>query len=62
MGLEDRLQLWQQLEEQLAQIEENVWEQDPTIQSEIQKARAAFEAGNYVTLEEYIVQRKRNAE
>ena len=58
LDLEDKLRVWQLLEEQLAQIEEDAWEQDPTIQSEIQEARAAFEAGDYVTLEDYMAQRQ----
>ncbi len=30
------------------------WEEDPGIQSEIREARAAYDAGDYVTLEEYL--------
>jgi len=54
MGFEIRL--WELLEEQLAQAEEEAWEQDPTVQAEIREARAAYQAGDCVTIDEYIAQ------
>ena len=50
---EDKLRLWQFLETEIGLAEEAVWERDPGIQSEIREARAAYDAGDYVTLEEY---------
>lgn len=44
--------LWELLYEQVAQAEEELWEQDPGFQAEIREARAAYEAGDYVTIDE----------
>ncbi len=54
---EDKLRLWQLLETEIGLAEEAVWERDPEVQSEIREARAAYDAGDYVTLEEYLVKR-----
>jgi len=54
LGLRDKLRLWELLNEQIAQTEEEVWEQDPTVQAEIRQARAAYQAGDYVTVDEHI--------
>ena len=54
LKLQDKLRLWKSLNEQLAQIEEESYEANPTIQSEIREARIAYQAGDYVTLDEYI--------
>ena len=58
LNLRDKLKLWELLNEQLAQAEEEVWEQDPKIRAEIREARSAYEAGDYVTIDEYIAQRR----
>lgn len=50
---EGKRRLWELLDEQIAQAEERVWEQDPTIQAEIREARAAYQTGDYVTIDEY---------
>jgi hypothetical protein len=34
-----------------------LWERDPTVQAEIREARAAYQAGDYVTIDEYIAQK-----
>jgi len=57
LSLEDKVTLSQLLEEQLAQSEEEIWEQDPTVRSEIEEARAAYQAGDYLTIEDYAAQR-----
>jgi hypothetical protein len=49
------------LDEQIAQAEEEAWEQDPTVQAEIREARAAYQAGDYVTIDEYIARRREKA-
>jgi hypothetical protein len=49
------------LDEQIGQAEEDLWEQNPTIQAEIQEARAAYEAGDYVTIDEYIAQQQQES-
>jgi len=56
LDIDKKRRLWELLEEELAQAEEEHWEQDPVVRAEIREARAAYEAGDYVTLEEYIAQ------
>ena len=58
LSLKDKLRLWELLDDQIAQAEEEAWEQDPTIQAEIREARAAYQAGDYVTIDEYIARRR----
>jgi hypothetical protein len=36
-----------------------LWEEDPTTQAEVQEARAAYETGDYVTLDEYLSRQNR---
>jgi hypothetical protein len=62
LSLEDKRRLWELLDEQMAQIEEELWEQDPKVQAEIQEARAAYESGEYITIDEYIAEQEKNAE
>lgn len=62
LSLEDKRRLWEFLDEQMAQIEEELWEQDPKAQAEIREARAAYESGDYVTIDEYVAQQEKNAE
>jgi hypothetical protein len=45
----------------MAQAEEELWERDPAVQAEIQEARSAYQAGDYVTIDEYIAQRRGKA-
>lgn len=54
LGLEEKRRLWQLLDEEIAQAEEDLLEQDPTVQAEIQSARVAYQTGDYQTIEEYI--------
>ena len=62
LSLREKLRLWRLLDEQLAQVEEDSWEQDPTVQADIREARSAYKAGDYVTIDEYIAQRREKAE
>lgn len=50
LSLQDKLRLWKWLGEHIAQVEENSWEQDPALQAELREARAAYQAGDYVTI------------
>jgi hypothetical protein len=61
LGLKDKRRLWELLDEQMAQAEEEMWEQEQAVQAEIQEARAAYQAGDYVTIDEYIAQRREKA-
>lgn len=53
LSLKDKLRLWELLDAQLAQAEEEMWEQDPAVQAEIREARAAYQAGDHMTIDEY---------
>lgn len=58
---EEKVRLWQLLEAEIGLAEEAVWEQDTGIQSEIREARAAYDAGDYVALEERPRARRRGS-
>ena len=60
LSLKDKYRLWVLLNEEIAQAEEDSWEQDPAFQAEIQEARAAYQAGDYVTIDEYMIQQPKN--
>lgn len=49
----EQKRLWEVLEAQLGLNEEEQFENDPTVRSQIAEARAAYRAGDVVTLEEY---------
>ncbi len=53
LSLEDKKELLELLDRQIAEAEEEMWEQDPKTRAEIEEARAAYQAGNYVTIDEY---------
>jgi hypothetical protein len=59
LDLKEKLQLWKLLGEQLAQAEEEAFEHDPVAQAEMREARAAYGAGDYVTIDEYVDQRRK---
>jgi hypothetical protein len=50
------------LDQEMAQIEEEAREQDPTVQAEIQEARSAYQSGDYVTIDDYIDQRCKDSQ
>lgn len=58
LSLQDKLCLWKWLGEHIAQVEEDSWEQDPALQAELREARAAYQAGDYVTIDEYLARQK----
>ena len=59
LRMKDKFRLWELLDEQMAHAEENTWEDDTIVQTEIQEARNAYQVGDYVTIDEYIAQRHR---
>lgn len=59
LRMKDKFRLWELLDEQMAHAEEKAWEEDPSVQAEIQEARTAYQVGDYVTIDEYIAQRHR---
>ncbi len=56
LGLEEKRRLWQMLDEQISEAEDNLLEEDPTLQAEIEEARTAYQEGDYITLDDYIAQ------
>jgi len=58
LSLDEKYRLWELLEEQIAQAEEEILERDPSVQAEIQAARAEYQSGDYETIDEYIAHRK----
>ncbi|MBM4044952.1 MAG: hypothetical protein FJ279_07555 [Planctomycetes bacterium] len=59
LTLKDKRRLLQLLDEQVGQAEEEEWEKNPAVQAEMREARAAYEAGDYVTIEDYLARRKK---
>ncbi|XWK89958.1 MAG: hypothetical protein U7127_07765 [Phormidium sp.] len=57
LNLEDKRQLWQMLDEEISQAEEDLLEEDPTVVAEIEAARIAYQNGDYQTIDEYIASR-----
>ena len=57
----EKRRLWELLDEQVAQAEEELWEQDSTVQAEIREARAAYQSGDYVTIDEYLARQQGKA-
>ena len=53
LGLEEKLQLWQLLEAEIADAEDAL-ENDPVVQAEVKDARQAYRKGDYQTIDEYI--------
>jgi hypothetical protein len=60
LSLEDKQRLWELLYEQIEQDEEDRIEQDPAGRAEIEQALKDYEAGDYITFEEYLAQRQKN--
>lgn len=59
INLEEKRKLWQILDEQIVEAEDNLLEEDPNIQAEIEEARTAYKVGDCITLDEYIAQQSR---
>lgn len=54
LGLDEKRKLWEMLELEISQAEEDLLEQDPIVKAEIEAAREAYHAGDYLTIEQYI--------
>ena len=53
LSTDEKYRLFQQLEQELD--EEDAWEEhDPIALAEMEEARAAYERGDYITLEEFV--------
>lgn len=57
LDFNEKYQLWELLEKQMGEFEEKLFEDDPSVQSQIQEARAAYQSGDYMTIDEYMTQR-----
>ncbi|MGB5960678.1 MAG: hypothetical protein WBG73_08480 [Coleofasciculaceae cyanobacterium] len=53
-GLEEKRKILQLLNEEIDQAEEDLLEENPTVQAEIQEARIAYQTGDYQTIQDYI--------
>ncbi|MFQ5771930.1 MAG: hypothetical protein ACE5HX_15450 [bacterium] len=58
LNISEKRQLWEIIEEQLSQYEEEQLESDPSISKQIADAREAYKTGDYQTLDDYMTQRK----
>lgn len=58
LNLTEKRRLWELLNEQMSQIEEEIWERSPTVRSEIREARAAYQAGDYMTIDDYLAKQQ----
>lgn len=54
LSIQERLQLLELIEEELAQQEEEAFENDPKVKAEIHEARMQYERGEFVTVDEYL--------
>jgi hypothetical protein len=60
LNLVDKQRLLDVLEKQVAEGEEAAWEQDPAVRAETQVSRDELAAGDYVTLDDYLDEQRRN--
>lgn len=61
LDLEEKRQLQEILEQKIFEDEEAEYEDDPETLAELQAVRDEFAAGEYVTYDEYMAQRKSKA-
>lgn len=52
LNINDKLKLWDAIDEQIAEYED----QNPSLRAEIEQAKAEYQAGNYITMEDYLAQ------
>jgi hypothetical protein len=60
LNTQEKIRLWEILDEQISQIEDDLLEQDPIIKAEIQEARNAYQMGDYITIDEYVSKRRKS--
>jgi hypothetical protein len=58
LAVPEKRKLWEFLEAELFQDQEEEGEDNPETIAEIQAARTDYQAGNYLTLDQYLAQRK----
>ena len=57
LSLEEKYQLWLILDQSIAQAEEENWLEDEETVAEIQLIREEYKKGEYITFNEYLVQK-----
>ncbi|MFQ5707479.1 MAG: hypothetical protein ACE5HO_08540 [bacterium] len=58
LSAKEKRLIWEVIEKQLGQYEEEQLEQDPEISQQIADAREAYRSGDYQSLDDYVAQRK----
>ena len=58
LSLSEKQQLWQILDEAIADAEEDDWREDEETKKEIQLVRDEYANGEYMTFQQYLNQRK----
>jgi hypothetical protein len=61
LAVPEKRKLWELLETELFQHEEEEGKDNPETIAEIQAARTDYQAGNYLTLDQYLAQRERKS-
>jgi hypothetical protein len=59
LGLSEKRQIWQILDEEIAQAEEENWEDNEATAIEIQAVREEYVKGEYTTFNEYLSQQSK---
>lgn len=62
LGVDEKRRLWEILESEIGQLEEDLLESDPTVKAEIEEARLAYQTGDYQTIDQYIAHRSGKAQ
>jgi hypothetical protein len=57
LDLEEKRQLQEMIEQKIFEEEEELYEDDPETEVEIETVRAEYAAGEYLTLDEYLTER-----
>ena len=61
LDLEEKRQLQEMIEQQIFEAEEALYEDDPETETEIEAVRAEYAAGEFLTIDEYLVDRSRQS-
>lgn len=59
LGLSEKRQLWQILDEAISQAEEENWEEDEATAIEIEAVRDEYAKGEYTTFNQYLSQQSK---
>ncbi len=59
LNIKEKIEILKVINIELDQLEEEFYLKDPEIRSEIKEAKAAYEAGDFFTIEEFIKKQKK---